>query len=132
MKRLPEFSRAAWYLDRTDARCPLDATLEAVEIQPPARGKSGRANITLRLLAANRATQLVFRYTGVVHRALTCYTCDQGMGAWLRDEFTTSTKAITHRITWRSAAGATTQWLIEAERVTCAANRSATPSRAHK
>lgn len=125
MKRLPAFARAPWYLDPRESCCPLDATLEAVAIEPPAARSRRSTALTLRLLAADSATEIVFRYAGVVHHALTCYTCDQGMGVWLRDEFTASTQTLTHRITWRSSAGGTTQWLIEAQRVTFACSASA-------
>src|SRR5215207_10005365 len=117
----PVFSTAPWYSDPGDHRCPHDAWLESVEIREPstsARGAARNTAITVKLLGAYQDGWITLSYFGVRSHALTSYQCDQGVGDWLRDEFTPSDAGLTtHRITWCAGAGRTTQWLIEAEKI---------------
>jgi hypothetical protein len=117
----PEFSKEAWYSDPGDHRCPHDAWLESVEVREPAKGDRSqhrRTAITLKLLGAYQDGWIILTYSGVRSHTLTLYQCDQGVGDWLRDEFSPSSAGlICHRITWCSGAAGTSQWLIEAEDV---------------
>lgn len=121
----PAFAAASWYSDPDDPRCPLDARLDALEIhehKPPAdaRGEKRKPDIVLRLLGAHGhdGGAIVFSYFGVRRHSLCAYLCDQGSGAWLRDEFEKAEDGrVTHRITWRSETGGISRWWIEAERI---------------
>ena len=118
----PEFSTAPWYSNLDDHRCPRDASLESVEVRKSDRGVRSAERpgvITITLLSANHDGRIVFAYSGVRSHSLPSYLCDQGVGDWLRDEFTKSEAGFTsHRITWCSGASGTSQWVIEAEEVT--------------
>lgn len=122
--RLPAFAAEAWYSDPGDRRCPHDAGLESLEVREPASGrrreKRGTA-IKLTVLGAKRDGWITFTYSGVRRHSLTSYPCDQGLGDWLRDEFSTSEAGlILHRITWQSPINGASQWLIEAADVSYA------------
>jgi len=121
MTPLPEFSTAPCYADPADYRCPINATVESVEISGPAEGSRDPADgtaITLKLLGARQAGWIVLHYSGVRGHNLASYHCDQGIGHWRRDEFSSAEpNLICHRITWWSEASGTTQWVIEAEAV---------------
>ena len=119
---LPPFAQEPWYADPHDPRCPRDASLDAVEIRESglrlAPAAEEPAAITLKLLGASHGSRITLVYQGVTRHTLTRYQCDQGVGQWLRDEFAvTDAGRVEHRITWHSAAGGTSHWLIEAEKV---------------
>jgi len=129
----PAFSLEPWYSDPADHRCPHDAWLESLEIIEPATGSPGekrRISIKLTLLGAYHDGLLVFTYFGVRRHSLTSYACDQGVGDWLRDEFSASADGmIAHRIIWHCPASGASQWLIEAAEVTCEWKPQAVPVR---
>lgn len=113
-----QFASEPWYSDPGDHRCPHDSWLESLEVREPAKGlRSGQrcTSIRLKVLGAYQDGWITFSYSGVRSHSLTSYLCDQGLGDWLRDEFSRSDDGlISHRITWQSPTGATSQWLIEA------------------
>lgn len=116
--KLPVFAAEAWYSDPSDHRCPHDAWLESLEVREPATGHRNEQRgmaIKLTVLGAYHDGWITFTYSGVRSHSLTSYQCDQGLGDWLRDEFSTSAAGlILHRITWQSPINGASQWLIEA------------------
>ena len=121
LSRIPDFFRASWYSDRKDHRCPQDSFLDSIQVDDEESGETNETSgdvITVRLRKAEGVAQIAFTYSGVRHRELTCYQCDQGIGYWLRDEFTIGASGILrHRITWQSPLNGTSQWIIEAQNV---------------
>ena len=118
-RQLPDFATAAWYRDPSDHRCPHDAWLEAIEISEPATGErkeKRQTAITIRLLGAYHDGEIIFRYSGVSSYVVASIASKDGIGDWLRDEFSVcDAGTLRHRITWCSGLATESSWEILAE-----------------
>lgn len=122
-QQFPDFSKANWYGDPNDHRCPHDSWLESLEVTESTKGVRSEirsTRIVIRLLGAYQDGQIFFRYEGVRQFVLNAGACERGLSDWLKDDFSTSeTGLIKHHIVWASNAGrSTTPWLIECESLT--------------
>src|SRR5580765_5783068 len=104
VRQLPEFVSASWYTDPHDHRCPHDAWLESLEVSEPAKGtrnENRRTAIAIKLFGAYHDGHIVLRYRNVRKYSLDSSSCHQGLGDWLKDEFSISeTGFVLHRIDW--------------------------------